>query len=201
MTNFLPKLFSSFIKLLNGTINVISYAVRMISRFFIAGWYHFFAIFVVLASNLLRNWLDVDEVTSDRLHVVVILTIVFQFVQNIRKEKQRKRHRLSEELKNIKNRQSPFFDFGRMFLVPKKKIIPFRWIDTILKRHRLKLSKTEYKLQDGEERSFFSLVNFSVTEKQLFEMKLHGWINTERKDNVWEALDYLGIDYKELLDD
>lgn len=68
-----------------------------------------------------------------------------------------------------------------------------RWCGKVFNRHYLRVYEASF-FDDGVE-GFKAHKIVSVSDKQLFEMKLRGMVNTESNERALEALDYLGVEW------
>jgi len=67
------------------------------------------------------------------------------------------------------------------------------WYAKLFNRHYLRVYEATF-FDDGNT-GFKAHKIISVSDKQSFEMKLRGWINTESNERATEALDYLGVEW------
>ena len=68
-----------------------------------------------------------------------------------------------------------------------------RWYAKLFNRHYLRIYETTF--WDEGVTGFKAHKIISVSDKQSFEMKLRGWINTESHERAIKALDYLGVEW------
>jgi len=68
-----------------------------------------------------------------------------------------------------------------------------RWYAKLFNRHYLRIYEATF--WDEGTSGFKAHKIVSVSNKQAFEMKLRGWINTESNERATEALDYLGVEW------
>lgn len=155
----------------------------------------FLAFFFVIIANIVLLTFGLSDSLKDSLRILISTASTIQIIDAIRWIRIGRADLRKSQTEMLEKfiKDPRYNSVARIrFNVPIKTFRPLCWIDKLLGKTRVSMYVYDFTPNDGPAKLHSSSLRFCLTKKQMFQAKLHGWIESDNAIHVKKLAEFLG---------